>query len=359
MNPEKRFYLTNSTEPHPHSQHTIFVDGTAGNDFREGVDIELSHWIPNRTLDKYKAGTSTEICFKFLEDPHRLFYDLVVNNHLDIDGLLSVFVLAYPTEALRYKDILCDASKTGDFWAWSEGKALKLFQELTLFYQDLQSQKVNLQEIYERCFVLILHILHDAGETSEAQTILNEQVLLIDQRKIQRHEIAERLVTYYVPKEIVQGDVERFLAIPRFNEPISKRIAFWPQVRNRLDAEKLQLVAIETLKGIHYDFWYPGYSWADTKGLWRPLGLSSPKNAGEFQLLQWPELSNVMHKLNRLEPDSCIWCLFPGLQFSRQNNSREFPIVAATLNKNNEKKESQLSLGTVLPILALLNSDHT
>lgn len=117
MKPEKRFYITDSKVQRPLSTCTIYVDGTGGEDFREGVDIELSHWMPNRTLDQYKAGTSTEICFKFLEDKNAAPYDLVVNNHLDMDGLLSVFVLAYPSEAMRYRDILCDTSKTGDFWA--------------------------------------------------------------------------------------------------------------------------------------------------------------------------------------------------------------------------------------------------
>lgn len=354
MKPEKPFYITNSTEPQPRSQCTIFVDGTAGNDFREGVDIELSHWIPNRTPDKYKAGTSTEICFKFLEDPKRPFYDLVVNNHLDLDGLLSVFVLAYPTVALHYRDVLCDAAKTGDFWAWSTGKALKLFQELSLFYKDLQSQKVNLREVYDRCFEIILHILHDPDETSEAQTILEEQAFLIGQGKIQRYEISPRLVAYYVPHQIVKGDTTRFLAIPLFNEPISNRLAFWSQVRNRLDAEKLQLVAIETEKGLHYDLWYPGYSWADTKGLWRPPGLSLPEKAGEFQALHWSALSRVMQELNRLEPGPCEWQLFPGIGFSCQENPRGFPIVATTLDKNNEKKESGLSLRTVITFFGAL-----
>src|ERR1700722_3871325 len=147
MKPEKRFYITGSNDHRPPSTCTVYVDGTAGDEFREGLDVELSHWMPNRTLDQYKAGTSTEICFKFLEDKDAAPYDLVVNNHLDMDGLLSVFVLAYPLEAMRSREILCDASKTGDFWAWSEGKGLKIFQELTLLYQQLQSQNDHFQEI--------------------------------------------------------------------------------------------------------------------------------------------------------------------------------------------------------------------
>jgi hypothetical protein len=331
MKPEKRFYIMGTVDPKPNSHHTIYVDGTAEDGFREGLDIELSHWIPNRTPEKYKAGTSTEICFNFLEDKEASSYDLVINNHLDIDGLLSVFVLAYPTIALQHRDVLCEASKTGDFWAWSTGKGLKLFQELTLFYKDLQSQKVYIQEAYEKCFDLILHILSSPDDMNEAQMILDGQALLIEQGKIRRHEIASRLVAYHVPRDIAYGNEEAFFAIPRFNEPISGSLAFWPQVRNRLDGEKLQLLGVETPQGIHYDLWYPGYAWADTKGWWNPPGLSLPEKAGDFQALHWPELSKVIQSLNQLETKECRWQLFPGLHFSSQDNPRGFPVVATTL----------------------------
>lgn len=340
MKPEKRFYITGSNVQRSYSTSTVYVDGTAADEFREGIDVELSHWMPNRTPDQYKAGTSTEMCFKFLEDKNAAPYDLVINNHIDIDGLLSVFVLAYPSEAIHYREILCDASKTGDFWAWSEGKALKIFQEVTLLYQQLQSQKVRLQDIYVKCFDLILTILYNPEDKSDAQTSLEEQSLLIEQGKIQRHELTPRLVAYAVPPDLSVGNLERFLHTPRFNEPISKRLAFWPQVRNRLDGEKIQLVAIGTEHGTHYDLWHPGYVWADTKGLWRPLGLSLPERAGEFQALHLPELADLIHDFNSLETQGCKWQLFSGLCFLRQDNPRDFPVVATTLASSHHQLSS-------------------
>jgi hypothetical protein len=351
MTQKKRFYIEGSNGEQPPSHCTIYVDGTAGDNFREGIDVELSHWVPNRTEDRYKAGTSTEICFKFLEANAKHPYDLVINNHLDMDGLLSVFVLAYPTVSLQHRDVLCHAAKAGDFWAWSTGKALKIFQEVTLLYQDLGRQKVDLQQRYENCFESIIQILEGSDDKTDAQSILENQAALIEQGKIQRYDIAPRLVAYYVPKALSHGRVEEFLRIPKFNEPISERLAFWPQVRNRWDEEKIQLVAIETDNGIHYDLWYPGYAWADTKGLWRLPGLMLPENAGGFQTIRWPELSKVIQEMNRLETGPCEWKLFPGFSFSGQDNPREFPIVAATLDKNKEKLESQLPLGTVIGCL--------
>jgi hypothetical protein len=348
MSPEKHFYIEGSVTPRLHSNCSIYVDGTAGDDFREGIDVELSHWIPNRTEGRYKAGTSTEICFKFLEaNPHHL-YDLVINNHLDMDGLLSVFVLAYPTVAMQHREVLCDAAKAGDFWSWSTGKALKIFQEVTLLYQDLGRQKVDLQKRYESCFESLLQILEASNNNSEAQSILEHQAALIEQGKIQRHEITPRFVAYFVPKALSKGRGEEFLRVPNFNEPLSERLAFWPQVRNRWDAEKIQLVAIETDNGIHYDLWYPGHIWADTKGLWKPTGLMLPENAGGFQKINWPALSQVIQELNRIEIGPCEWKLFPGISFAGQKNPREFPIVSATLSKDNEQQESQLPLNTAI-----------
>jgi hypothetical protein len=348
MTQEKRFYIEGSKAERPHSHCSIYVDGIAGEDFREGIDVELSHWIPNRTEDCYKAGTSTEICFKFLNAYENHPYDLVINNHLDMDGLLSVFVLAYPTIALHHRDVLCHAAKAGDFWAWSQEKALKIFQKLTLLYQDLGRQKVGLQERYESCFESIIRILESSDDKTNAQSILENQAALIEQGEIQRQPLENWFVTYYVPKTLSKDRIEEFLCIPKFNEPLSNRLAFWPQVRNRWDEEKIQLIAIETDNGIHYDLWYPGYAWADTEGLWRPPGLMLPETAGGFQAIHWPELSKVIQELNKRETGPCEWQLFPGLSFSAQDNPRGFPIVAATLDKNNEKKESYLPLNTVI-----------
>jgi len=347
MREEKRFYIKGSGAERPKSQCTIYVDGASGDEFREGTDVELSHWLPNRTEDRYKAGTSTEICFKFLEANKSHSYDLVVNNHLDMDGLLSVFVLVYPSVALYHREILSNAAKAGDFWAWSEGKALKIFQEVTLFYRNLEKQEVNLQKAFESCFERILMILKGSTLKADVQPILESQPSFIEQGKIQRQELASRFVMYYVPRDLSKGRMEGFLGIPEFNEPLSDRLAFWPQVRNRWDEEKIQLIAIESEKGIHYDLWYPGYVWADTHGLWRPPGLTLPLKADESHRIDWPDLSKVIEELNGIETGFCEWKLFSGLRFSGQENPRGFPIVASTLGRQNEKQESHLSLERV------------
>ena len=42
-------YVLGSRRPQPMSKRTIFADGSADETFRDDVDLELSHWLPNRT----------------------------------------------------------------------------------------------------------------------------------------------------------------------------------------------------------------------------------------------------------------------------------------------------------------------
>lgn len=348
MNSEKLFYIKNPKTKKPSSLCSIYVDGTGGKEFREGIDYELSHWIPNKTQDQYKAGTSTEICFKFLKQQPSTPYDLVINNHMDIDGILSTFVLVYPEFALQHQSTLEEASKTGDFWAWAEGKSLTLFQELTQLYRNLEQQKVDLQKAYEVCFDFILKLLQSPEIHSPAQEILEKQFSLIGQGKIKRKEITPHFVSYYVPFYLTKGKVNEFLKVPGPDTPLSEEVAFWPQVRNRLDSEKIQLVAIETEKGMHYDLWYPGYVWADTYGLWLPEGL---RERDASITIEKPALTNAIEELNKAETGLCTWKFFPCLHILSRGNPRGFPVVVSTLNKENEKLESTLDQQTVINLL--------
>lgn len=342
MNQEITFYGEGSSDPRPDSVRTMYVDGTAGPEFRDEVDVELSHWRPNKTEEQYKAGTSTEICFKYLHVNKEPNYDLVVNNHLDVDGVLSVFVLTHPIAALANEDVLIQAAEAGDFWAWSEGKAFNLFQELSLLFKKLGSQKTGLQESYQQCFELILTILLKPNYITDAEKILRHQYVLIEDGKIIREELNERMVSYHVPKEMMGGDDKTYLSTAKFNEPISERLSFWPQVRNRRDAQKLQLVSIESENRVHYELFIPGYCWADTKGLWQPAGLLPGDDMMNGHILQWGNLSKVVAELNAHEPGPCHWSLFLKVAFSGSGNPRDFPIILSTVQEG--------SVGSQLPL---------
>lgn len=114
---QRNFYIQGSEGRRLSAGGVIYCDGGTDDPFREGVDLELSHWIPNRTPARFKADTSTEICLQFVAsgDPR---FDLVVNNHVDVDGLLAVFTLVAGAWALPHRRTLIQAAEMGDFWGW-------------------------------------------------------------------------------------------------------------------------------------------------------------------------------------------------------------------------------------------------
>src|ERR1700687_3657931 len=112
----ERFEIVGSTSARPEADQIIFCDGTGGSLFRGESDLELSHWRPNRTPAEYRAGTSTEICFRFLDDPRPGLWTVAVNNHVDVDGILSVYVLVHSDHAQAHRQTIIDAAEMGDFW---------------------------------------------------------------------------------------------------------------------------------------------------------------------------------------------------------------------------------------------------
>ena len=86
-----------------------------------GAGLDLTHWQGNRTPQRYKADTSTEIALSFVVSPEaaqQWASAVAVNNHFDTDGALSVWVLLDPERALPVRDLLIAAAEAGDFDEW-------------------------------------------------------------------------------------------------------------------------------------------------------------------------------------------------------------------------------------------------
>jgi hypothetical protein len=86
-----------------------------------GAALDLTHWQGNRTPQQYKADTSTEIALNFVasaEARERWAHVVVVNNHFDTDGVLSVWTLLHPECAQALRDLLIAAAVAGDFEEW-------------------------------------------------------------------------------------------------------------------------------------------------------------------------------------------------------------------------------------------------
>lgn len=84
----------------------------------------LSHWPGNRTPRRYKADLSTGICLTFSAAPadeQEAFLEdaeLVVNDHYDTDGFLSMLAITRPDVAFANEDVCLLAAATGDFQAY-------------------------------------------------------------------------------------------------------------------------------------------------------------------------------------------------------------------------------------------------
>lgn len=82
----------------------------------EGSSIVLSHWPHSGTPWPLKADLSAEIAFNYLDRPdHHVDAGYATNDHLDVDGFVSVFVLTQPDFAQAHREDLVGIAAAGDF----------------------------------------------------------------------------------------------------------------------------------------------------------------------------------------------------------------------------------------------------
>jgi hypothetical protein len=93
----------------------IVVDGSG----TASTVLTLSHWPGSRVAPALAADLSAEIVVRYLEQPDlHVDVDAVSNNHFDQDGLMGVWALVEPGQALAHRDLLIDVARAGDF-TWS------------------------------------------------------------------------------------------------------------------------------------------------------------------------------------------------------------------------------------------------
>jgi hypothetical protein len=139
--------------------------------------LNLSHWPGNRTPAHLKADTSTEMALKLARDPEREAWlegvSIVTNNHFDTDGLLSVYAVLHPEEAVRHEEALVQAARTGDFGEFSTPDAFKFDAVVTAFDDDRTSPIADLirgrseheryQIVYDRLLSMLPALLTGTG----------------------------------------------------------------------------------------------------------------------------------------------------------------------------------------------------
>jgi hypothetical protein len=330
--PIRALHITASRAARPPAARVIFCDGGVDASYRDGIDLELSHWIPNKTPPRYKASTSTEIGIRFMESTGASDHDLVINNHVDVDGVLATFALLYPDVALRHRTTLVQAAEMGDFWGWGEPDAQHLFQALACLIVRLRERAVDPLEIYTQCYDCVHAVVGGArfDECADGLAALDDSVRRIDTSAIARSVIDAHVVHYAMPRSIASRALAAALHVPGFCVPLSRAALLPPQARAKHDAQRVQLVSVETDDGHHYDLWLPGYTWAETVDWWRPPGVTSTgcSNTHELRL---SALDELVVELSQLETARGRWTVARTLTPFATLAGRGFPVVLSFL----------------------------
>ena len=100
----------------------LVVDGSA----QPGTRLTLSHWPGADCPDPLRADLSAEIAFNYLDRPDlQVDVGFVTNNHFDQDGLIGVFALTRPGDALPHRNRLIDIARAGDFGRFHDRDAAR------------------------------------------------------------------------------------------------------------------------------------------------------------------------------------------------------------------------------------------
>jgi hypothetical protein len=213
-----------------------------------GASLDLTHWQGNRTPLAFKADTSTEIALKFVasEESARWAGALVVNNHFDTDGVLSVWTLLEPEQAQANRDLLIAAAEAGDFDEWpADDRGLWLD-------------------------AAIRALASPASDDAEAYAIVFPQVpdLLahLDRRRDLFGAEWDQLMT--AVKDVASGtiQIERRGTVGLVMHALGQAESPGPILARRLlPGTRRYLLAFEQAGGtFHYRYERPRYAWAET-----------------------------------------------------------------------------------------------
>lgn len=339
------FFLESEGNPPPaNSPIRFYVDSTSGS-LREGLDIELSHWNPNITPERFQADSSTEIALNYLVFGVLPEEGLVVNNHLDVDGVLAAWVLLQPEVALRHRETLVGAAEIGDFWACAPEPSQALYQGLVEILNAGAAAGKESLLIHESCFAAIPGMLEAGAANLRLKQIPAARKLVADglvTRTLHHH----RFASWCISRAAHGGDVARALHISAFNASLEDGSLVHPVLRNQLDGKRVQLVSVETEGGWHHDLHYPGYMWALTVDRWRAPGMweGDSSNAWYFR---YAPLEEALARLNKLDEGQGTWQSAEELTPFASVLGRAFPVVASFMGDDDTPALSSLDPDTV------------
>jgi len=236
-----RFAFVPKDSPAPDS--AIVVDGHLPE-----AALELGHWPGHQTPPEFCADTATAIAMEFARGGFAEAWGTgpVVNTHFDTDGLLAVFTVLAPKQALEREGVMIAAAAAGDFDEWpDDDKGLKLHATI----ETLAARESSDAEAYRTLLPRVAEIIDgldgldslwgDAWrKLVEGRTAVQDgrvEVSTLGHLGIVRHQpgIAE-----------IPGPVLASLLLPRC----------W----------RYLLVFLQEDGRAHYRYELPRYAWADT-----------------------------------------------------------------------------------------------
>lgn len=331
-----QLHIPGTGHPRPASRRTVYCDGTHDALWREGLDLELSHWSPNVTPAAYKADTSTGIARRFVAAGAPGGCDLVVNDHVDTDGVLAAFVLLHPALGAAHGALLDAVAAMGDFQADGDEAARALYQALTQERVRLEAMQPDPLDRAQALHAVVQRWLTEPAPPAAdpgLQALARADAHLAAGR-ITRRLLAPRLVQFVVPADLLPAPFDAALQLPRVDRPLQPGTALPPALRNRHDGERLQLLSFGVAGGWVHALAWPGYAWADTVDRWRPPGLEVLPGENEHRLVL-PGLDDAVAALDRLEGASSPpgrWQRAAQLSVFGGLAGHGFPIVLGRVN---------------------------
>jgi hypothetical protein len=224
------------------------------------VGLHLSHWPGNRTPARWKADLSTEMALRFAADPDPAFR-VATNDHHDADGVLALFALLQPEQALAHGEAMVQAAAFGDFQHGEDVAALKaaVVLEKGPTHPGSSASKA----------------IAEAGE-EDAAALATEHALSLLPGLFgdpERHEEVwrEDVGWWEVSRDALRAGELRVTDLP----PARLSVLEWdaechPAIADAGARGDLLLHVIEGAEGFHYRADWRYYSWADTVSPQRP-----------------------------------------------------------------------------------------
>jgi hypothetical protein len=131
---------------------SVIVDGSPA----PGTVLCLSHWPGVGGPPEFAADLSADMAFRYLHafDRHETAR-AASNNHFDQDGLVGLFALVAPVDALARREELIEVARAGDFAVTSSRAAARVSMVLAAFADPERSPLAPLPAEYDDVTALL------------------------------------------------------------------------------------------------------------------------------------------------------------------------------------------------------------